>query len=137
MKYTVNNLAKKLLVLIVAIFIANWVGGKLHLYYMLWWYDMPMHFSGGIFLGLLFTYLLLRFHKDTWSKKQLWQGLLFVFLIGFGWEIFEFSIDTFISSVQQLPMDSLSDLCFDLAGGGLSLLYSRRYFREVLIDLQK
>lgn len=125
---TQKHLAVRLLELIIVIFAANWFATKLSWYYTMWWFDMPMHTLGGVFLGLLFVYILVRFGYTKRNLKLFLYGILFVFIIGVLWEIFEFNIETFITFNPQNILDTLSDLCFDLAGGTAILLYLQKYF---------
>ena len=46
-----------------------------------------------------------------------------VFLIGFFWEIFEILVDKSITQDSFNILDTTSDMFFDLAGGGLSIIY--------------
>jgi len=95
----------------------------------MWWFDMPMHTLGGVFLGLFFTYLRVRFMGINWNTRSFLYGILFIFIIGGLWEIFEFNIDTFITFRAQNILDTLSDLCFDIVGGMAVLLYVEKYFK--------
>lgn len=99
-------------------FILNSIGVWLSLYGILWWYDMPMHFFGGLFTGLLVLSFLVKYKKTAYlpTFKIVLISLVLVFLIGFIWEGYEFIIDL-IFGRWQIIMDSLSDLFFDLAGG--------------------
>ena len=105
----------------------NWVATIFFWYYTIWWFDIPMHFLGGVFLGLVFGYVLLRHGIKNFSQKTFFYGILAIFIVGILWEIFEFNIDTFITFRDQNIIDTLSDICFDLAGGLFALQYLKKY----------
>lgn len=115
---------------IVAIFIVNTLAIYLYLYNALWWFDMPMHFWGGAWLMtlVLATRLVIR-PTDTTSDpmqvtRRTWLfALLFVFLIGFAWEAFEYIVQWYTGANLATPLDSISDLFFDMAGGVLMWLH--------------
>ena len=43
--------------LIFVIFFINYLAMTFHWYSSIWWFDMPMHFMGGLWLGLIFILL--------------------------------------------------------------------------------
>lgn len=114
-------------------FVFNTLGVWLSLYSILWWYDMPLHFFGGLFIGLLSISLLLRFKSFiTFSLLRstlVIVGLVFVF--GVSWELYEVIFDI-IAGRPQVLLDSFSDICFDLAGGLQAMLIYFRHKRIVL-----
>jgi len=136
--YDKRHLGLRILQLIILIFAINTVATKLYWYYTMWWFDIPMHTLGGIFLGLLFVYILFRKMGDRvdWNTKTFLYGLLFVFIVGVLWEIFEFNIDTFITFKSQNILDTLSDLCFDLTGGAIAIQYSKKYIQQIKSKIQ-
>lgn len=128
--YAPKHLIVRILQLVAFIFIINWIAMIFHWYSIIWWFDIPMHFLGGVFIGMLYVYFLVRRGTPVWSLKAVIWGLIAVFAIGLLWEVFEFSLDTWITFRPQNLIDTLSDLCFDLAGATLALWYSRsRFFR--------
>jgi hypothetical protein len=119
-----KRLFKTLAYLIFAIFILNFLASKFYWYSSIWWFDMPMHFLGGFWLGLVYIWFFSR--KDIlFSPSFAFFGkiILGVLLVGIAWEIFEFY---FINQVAQNSfdlLDTLSDLFFDLSGGLCAILY--------------
>lgn len=86
-----------------------------------------MHFLGGLWLAMIFFWLI-------WPKLQITNGkaliaivlaISFSVFVGVLWEFFEFIYDVFISTkgytlfqmAQQGVSDTMSDLFFDLVGG--------------------
>lgn len=105
--------------------IVNFVAIKGLWYYLFWYFDMPMHFIGGMTVLFLIVYV---FYNQISKKSSIpvYQLLLTVFIIGFAWEVYEQIVSMYISHNPQIYFDSLSDLCFDLAGGIFGLLYIRQ-----------
>ena len=48
---------------------------------------------------------------------------LAVLVVALLWEVFEFSVDTFITLRRQNPFDTISDILLGLAGGLVGILY--------------
>jgi hypothetical protein len=115
-------------------FILNTLGVWLSLYSLLWWYDIPMHFLGGLFTTLLIISFLLRFKKliNLPNYKFAIIVLVLIFIFGLVWEVYEFTVITMIFKKENIPMDSLSDLFFDIAGGIEALFIYMRHRRIVL-----
>ncbi len=110
-----------LILLIAFIALVNAVALYWHLFFYIWWLDIPMHFLGGLWLGL--TVLSWYYCAPLPKKKD--TSVLFVMTlavsvsltIGLGWELFELSAQTFIerATVHNLA-DTLGDLTNDLLG---------------------
>ena len=92
--------------------------GMQGLYYSLNFYDKILHFIGGITAGLI-SIEIFRKNNIKYSGTYL---LMSVFIIGIGWELFEFFWDLFLVQKYNLPrmqfgaVDTLFDLVFDLVG---------------------
>lgn len=120
--------------LILAIFLVNVAAMKFYWYSTIWWFDIPMHFFGGFWLGLWVLWL----YAYAWhpAKPVRMYGALTavvvgVLVLGGAWEIFELGIDNFITIKPHNITDTVSDLFFDLAGGLSAFLYCvRRGFIE-------
>ncbi len=105
------------------------------------WIDMPMHFLGGFWLGIIFLYFI-NPSLEIKNHKFLVMMILivsFAVFVGVLWEFFEFLSDVFISSkvylaaAQQGTGDTMSDLFFDLLGGlAVFVGYNRKKFKEKL-----
>ena len=110
-----RDLLKISLWLVIGIFFLNAMAMKFFWYYSIWWFDMPMHFLGGVFVGLA--------SLAFWTKQPILRTILSILVISILWELFEFSLDAFITYNPHNFLDTLSDVSFDLAGGLLSILY--------------
>lgn len=116
-----------------ALFIAFLLADKFHFFFSFWWFDIPMHFIGGFASGLVSLFILKVFRiKETKQIPFLIAGIL---LIGVLWELFEVGVDTIIFKMPTTApsvIDSLSDLCFDIAGGIVAVwMYFKRVVTEV------
>lgn len=105
---------------------------KFYWYSSIWWFDMPMHFLGGFWVGLLF---LLMFPLRNFSTKQIFEAIFGVLFIGILWEIFEIVVNDYTIQMPFNTLDTVSDICFDLAGSIFSVLYF--YKRIMLKDENK
>lgn len=121
-----KHFSRMLLALVAFIFILHSVAQAQFLYWRYWYFDMPMHFLGGVFLGFLVVYCILFFYKQTdFSKKYYWVLIIlfWVFVLSIGWEFYEFFIDHSFSTRVPNYLDTFSDFGFDLAGGCVSILF--------------
>lgn len=89
------------------------------------WFDILAHFLGGVAIGGLGLWVLLKtnLRKRFLGEVKLLRthilvlGLAVAFLVGVGWEIFEALIDPFLSGESGYLTDTLLDLIMDSAGG--------------------
>ncbi len=141
-----KKLFKKLVNLIILIFILNFCAGKFYWYSAIWWSDMPMHFLGGIWLGLVFLW----FFSDKQDmldpnssngfhlQFEFLVPILFgVLLVGVCWEVFEYYFVNYIAQNTFNVVDTASDLFFDLAGGLLAVVYYTRNLKNILLATLK
>ena len=114
-------------------FILNSIGVWLSLYSILWWYDIPMHFLGGLFTNLLIISIFLRFKKTNNISviNLVIMSLIITLLIGLLWEGYEIFWDIFAGK-KHIFIDSLSDIFFDLAGGVEAVFIYLRHRKIVL-----
>lgn len=88
------------------------------LYWVYLWFDIPMHFLGGIVVALGFLSLT-RVHV----RHTLIHGLVLtagvVLVVGIGWEVFEHMTNTIALERSQgtLVRDTIGDLVVDVLGG--------------------
>ncbi len=91
-------------------------------HYWYWSYpliDVPMHFSGGFFIGGFILVLLTTFDRsDRYLHRSIRNALLAALAVGFGWEVFE--TITGLSTggpAWYYWYDSIKDLIMDMLGG--------------------
>jgi len=122
---------KSVIILLIVILAIHVVATVNYWYWIIPWFDIPMHFLGGFWLAAAFITLnsKLRIKNSEFAVKlpnyliTILITLSFAAFIGVLWEFAEFLFDIFISSggyakiVQQDAADTLGDLFFDLLGG--------------------
>ena len=99
------------------------------LYSMFPWLDIPMHFIGGVSIGVSAS-LLLRYQQERSSCGQVNRFFCFFWIIGIVslmatlWEFYEFTSDYFFHTEWQIGVaDTTGDLFFGLVGGSVAGLY--------------
>lgn len=115
-----KKLLIRLLSLIFLIFLLNYLAMRFYWYSSIWYFDMPMHFLGGLWLGLALIWF---FKIKDISLKSIFYLILGVLLIGVLWEVFEIIIDKIITGNLFNTLDTISDIFFDLAGGTFAIFY--------------
>ena len=106
--------------LIFVIFFINYLAMTFHWYSSIWWFDMPMHFLGGLWVGILFIWI---FYGKKLDFSLIFKIIISVFLIGIFWEIFEIVVNNFTLADPFNLLDTISDVCFDVAGGAFAIWY--------------
>ncbi|MBN2197651.1 hypothetical protein JW698_00415 [Candidatus Wolfebacteria bacterium] len=131
------------LVILIAIF--HILGTIYSWYWIIGYFDMLMHFSGGFWLASLFLFFFLP--KITIIKyKTFIQAVLtvsFSAFVGVLWEFFEFGLsffilgDNFSGFIQHGLPDTLSDLVFDILGGFACFCIYKIFNEKSLKSLNK
>ncbi len=105
------------------IFGLNTLAGKFYWYSGVWWFDMPMHFLGGLFVGLLVLFYTKRSINDAvfMQGRDIALTLFLVLIVAFGWEVLEYILFR-LGGDNFSFLDATSDLAFGLAGGSLATL---------------
>ncbi len=128
---------------IIAVLFAHALAIVFHLYGLWHWLDIPMHFAGGLAMGLLALALwqegIVEVRFKGWLAKHLewWLVPLFIFgfvaLVGVAWEIYEYVMDNYFTAVidgvyqivrQPSLADTMFDLVMDLLGATVVAAYS-------------
>lgn len=116
-----------LLVLILFIAIVNALAYKFSWYWRIPWFDMPMHFLGGLWVGSVALWLSVSCRasfKKSGNLKIFIISLFSALVVGVLWEVFEFNVDTIISvSGQNDILDTMSDMTFDILGSIVAGVY--------------
>src|SRR3989338_1331844 len=89
-----NRLLRDIAVLVCIIAALQFTAISFHLYWTFWWYDIILHFLGGIFVGLLILWF--RFfsgyfgvHQHTSEVSTFFFIVIATLIVGVGWEAFE------------------------------------------------
>ena len=103
------------------------------LYWTLWWYDIVLHFLGGVFIGLLVLWV--RFLSGyiaaplVWSKGRIFLFTLFwTLVIGIGWEVFEWLVGN-TWDMERYWLDTSIDVALDIIGGVVGWFYFVKKYR--------
>ncbi|OGI71822.1 hypothetical protein A3J61_02380 [Candidatus Nomurabacteria bacterium RIFCSPHIGHO2_02_FULL_38_15] len=126
-KYIQKNLIKSILI----VFIVNALATFFHWYRLIWWFDMPMHFMGGFFIAWLVLMLYGKMKPGfVLDKSVIKKVIIFSFLIGFGWEWFEWGVDLYTGAQSMHLLDSYSDIFFDMAGAYVAIFMLKYKYGE-------
>lgn len=122
-----KGLLKHLIILMFFIFLADILAKHFYWYFSIWYFDMIMHFLGGVWAGLFFIWFFYGSGLDSKSlASKVIKIFLFVLVVGVIWELFEIFANNHIAQEPFNALDSASDVFFDLAGGGMAAMYFLR-----------
>ncbi len=121
------RLLRILALLVCVIAVLHIAATVFYLYWEFWWYDMLLHFLGGVFIGLLVLWL--RFLSGYVSVPASFSArhaflftLCWLLVIGIGWEVFEQLIGI-TWSLEGYWVDTSIDVALDLVGGTAAFLF--------------
>ncbi|HUF17134.1 MAG TPA: hypothetical protein VMS12_03715 [Thermoanaerobaculia bacterium] len=132
------------LLAIVFVYAALFLGEVLNYYQRFWWWDIALHATSGLLLGI-FGFLLIYVlneddQVDLHMRPRFVAIFAFVFALAVGalWEIFEFSMDQIFGMNMQKPMfgdpsgltDTMWDLIVDAAGALLISVFGWWYLKR-------
>ena len=119
--------------------------GEIRSYYTrLWWWDIALHTSSGLLLGILgflLVYVLNESDRVAMHMRPRFVALfafLFAVTTGVLWEIFEFSMDQLLGTNMQKPMlgdpsgltDTMWDLIVDTLGALIISIFGWWYMNR-------
>ncbi len=127
------DIPPELHILAIAFVFASLFLGEIRSYYQrFWWWDIALHVSSGLLLGLLGFLLVYVLNEneeaDIHMRPRFVALFAFVFALAVGtvWEIFEFGIDRMFGTTMQKPTiddpSGLSDTMWDLVVDALGAL---------------
>ena len=126
-----------LLILIYVIFSLDLAANQYFLYWRFWWFDIVMHFLGGLWIVLLSYYI---FYLSGYFKKFNLKGktililsFFVLFLVGVFWELFEYLVGAVPETGYAL--DTCSDLAMNIVGGGIIYFFLLRNY--ILAEKEK
>lgn len=117
-----SMLLKHLVVLMFFIFLVNFAANKFYWYYSVWYFDIIMHFLGGLWLGLFFAYIFSGKSGPSPGSGFFFKVLLSTLVVGILWEFYEYYLNAVSLESFDLP-DTLYDIFFDMLGAAASLFY--------------
>ena len=107
-------------------FLLDYATRKFYWYYTIWWFDMPMHFLGGIWVSLFFIYV---FFRNDLQFRAFGKVIFWVAVIGILWEGFEIFVNQHLGRMPFNALDSALDLALDLVGA----LVGVRLFKKIIL----
>ena len=125
------------------IFASVFLGEVRDFYERIWWWDVLLHGTAGLLLGLLGFIIVFVLNQSERIQLQMRPSFValfaFFFSVGLGglWEIFEFGMDQAFGLTMQKPIpgdpsglsDTMRDLIVDTLGAGLVSLAGWRYLK--------
>ena len=128
-----TKLLKPLIFLMFFIYFADLLEPRVGLYYAQWWFDIPMHFLGGFWVGLFFLWFFsqakmpfLRRPITDLNKKSVIYALIFVMFVGMAWEALEVFSINLLGQEPFITSDTIYDLILDFIGGLAAIFYCKR-----------
>lgn len=126
-----KNLSSAITLFFLAIAAIHAAAVYFYLYWIIGWFDVVMHFMGGMWLSLIAIWFLYFSGKLDFNKNFFLVLVIILGIVALGgvlWEFFEFSFDKiFLGKIDKYAVriglaqlsltDTLSDLFFDLLGG--------------------
>lgn len=119
--------------------------GEVHDYYLrIWWWDLALHTTAGLLLGLLGFLVVYLLNEKTAVNMRMRPSFVamfaFFFSVGLGalWEIFEFAMDQLVGTNMQKPAfgdpsgltDTMWDLVVDTLGAAIVSISGWIYMRR-------
>lgn len=105
-------------------FAALYLGEVQEFYQRIWWWDIALHTSAGLLMGIMGFLLVYILNETERVRLNLTAGFiaifafLFAITIGTFWEIFEFAVDQIFGTDMQKPMlgdpSGLTDTMWDV-----------------------
>lgn len=112
-----KRIIKYLAVFFCLLWVVNVASNKFFWYQAIWWFDMPMHFAGGLAVSLLVSYVFYSFiSKGLFSYRKIIFLILATVFIGVMWEVFEYVFNNVIGGVPWDFVDTMSDIFWDTIG---------------------
>lgn len=109
-----------LIVLIVAIAVVNAFAEHYYWFWLMRWFDMPMHFAGGVWLAgvaLWWRFFSGRFTVEVSIKAIFAWVIVGALGVGLAWEVYEAGVSYLTVGHINDMLDTMSDLIFDTLGG--------------------
>lgn len=132
------------LVVILFSFATLFLGEVQNYYERFWWWDLTIHFSSGLLLGLFGFMIVYMMNENEAVDFHMRGGFIalfaffFAIAIGAVWEVFEFAVDELFGTQMQKPRpgdssgltDTMWDLSLDIAGAAIISFIGWRYLRR-------
>lgn len=104
------------------------------LYFSVWWFDIVMHFLGGLWIALIALWFYKAFAgEDAESGKGYFVALVTVVVVGILWEVMEIWAGLTWTH-GDYKIDTVIDLIMDVVG---AIFASRLVFRKTVVNHHK
>lgn len=118
--------------------------GEVRDYYeRFWWWDLSIHFTSGLLLGLFGFMVVYIMNENRAVDLHMRPSFIaffafaFAVAVGAGWEVFEFAVDRTFGTNMQKPRwgddsgltDTMMDLIVDIAGAALVSVFGWRHVK--------
>ncbi len=132
------------LLAIAFLFASLYLGERRDFYVRFWWWDLALHSTSGVLLGILGFLLVYVLNQNPRIDLHMQPAFVAIFAFCFSmtvgalWEIFEFAMDQFFGTNMQKPMfgdpsgltDTMCDLIVDALGTLAVVSYGYQYLRR-------
>lgn len=132
------------ILVILFVFASLFLGEVRDFYARVWWWDIALHASSGLLLGMtgfLLIYVLNENERADLHMKPFFIAFFaFMFAVSMGaiWEVFEFAMDEIFDTQMQKPMlddpsgltDTMWDIIVDAAGALIICTFAWVYMRR-------
>lgn len=126
------------------IFATLFLGEVRDYYERIWWWDLALHTSAGLLLGLLGFLIVYALNESRNVELQMRPSFVALFAFAFAsaignlWEIFEYAMDQLFGLTMQKPMlsdpsgltDTMWDLIVNFAGAAVVSIAGWFYLRQ-------
>lgn len=120
-------LLKEVAILSILILFLHLIAIKFYLYWTTDWFDILMHFLGGLLIGLIVLFILKIFISKIFNDDhELILNLLvigLVLVVGLSWELGEIFVG--LTDIFSDKIDTAVDLIMDTIGAIVSIFYLR------------
>lgn len=120
------------LMAVIFTFASLYLGEVQHFYQRLWWWDIALHITAGLLMGILGFLLVYILNETKRVELNMTSGFIaffaFLFAVSIGtiWEIFEFAVDETLGTNMQKPMfgdlSGLTDTMWDMTVNAIGAL---------------
>lgn len=131
-------------VAVLFVFAALFLGEIREYYELYWWWDMALHTTSGLLLGMLGFMIVYVLNEDRLVDLHMRPSFValfaFFFALGIGalWEVFEFGMDRVFGTNMQPATagdpsgltDTIQDLIVDTVGAAIVSLFGWGYLRR-------
>jgi len=127
-----RHLYKMALGAISAVLLGHLLAYRFYWYATIYGFDKVVHLFGGIATAYILAALWSNYIEHA-TTHSVWKRLLLLsFIVGVGWECFEYVIQFFVGGPTiATPIDSVGDVVFDMLGASIAtffvLLIKKRY----------